>query len=230
MTGISINQPVKLNHLASLGAAVALTCGISPGQQKPQSPAIDPSEAVVEAETITPQTVAAAEAAVTRLCKEVELGRYQVAVERMNPQWKQRTAERMGGVAALQNQLDKVAAQMVQQGVSIISSRVSGKATAFEVKPGKKTVRENGATIEKTVHTKWLVLVPTTTRFRVLQPGTQKAVMIDSLSFQAAISDKDKNDWTFIDGASLNVSDLRGLFPTLPKDMTLPPVKKQEVK
>ena len=52
--------------------------------------------------------------------------------------------------------------------------------------------------------------------------------MIESIGFQVAVSDKGKNDWTFIDGSGLTVNDLRGLFVTLPQDLELPPLEKRE--
>lgn len=230
---MDVNGRVRFKHLVSLGAAFGLVITAARGQQPGAAgPAASPdlNEAVVEAEPVPPAVLASAVDAVNKLGKEIELGRYRAAVDRMNPLWKKRTAERMGGMKALEAQLDGVAAQMVQQGVTILSSKAEGMPIPHEVKPGKRTVMENGAAVEKIRHTMWLVLVPTTTRFRIFPQGAQRAVMIDSHSFQVALTEKDKIDWTFIDGANLNVGDLRGLFPTLPKDMVLPAVKKQEVR
>jgi len=188
------------------------------------------SEAEVATETIPPDVLASAVAAVGKLGDEVVRGRYQVAVQRMNPLWKERTAQRMGGMEVLEKQLAGVAAQMSQQGISMISCKPVGQPISYEVAPGKKLLKENGANVEKLVYTKWLVLVPTMTQFRIFPAGAQRAMVIDSTSFQAAVCEKGKNDWTFIDGANLNAGDLRGLFSTLPRDMELPPVKKHEVR
>ena len=172
--------------------------------------------------------VAAASAAVASLGNEVVLGRYQVAVERMNPLWKERTAERMGGMAELEKQLSGVAREMVQLGISMISFKPQGQPRSFEVGPGKKVDKVGGEEVESLIFTKWLVLIPTATKFRIIRPGETKPLVIESIGFQAAISDKGKNDWTFIDGSGLTVSDLRGLFVTLPRDLQLPPLEKHE--
>ena len=172
--------------------------------------------------------VAAASAAVASLGNEVVLGRYQVAVERMNPLWKERTAERMGGMAELEKQLAGVAHEMVQLGISMISFKPQGQPRSFEVGPGKKVDKVGGEEVESLIFTKWLVLIPTATKFRIIRPGETKPLVIESIGFQAAISDKGKNDWTFIDGSGLTVSDLRGLFVTLPRDLQLPPLEKHE--
>lgn len=192
------------------------------------TPTVPFEQSDVIAEPVPPEVVASAVAAVSKLGEEVVLGRYQVAIERMNPQWKERTANRMGGMKALEEQLSGVAAQMVQQGISMISFKPQGQPTTFEVDPGRRVVKENGAAVEKLAYTKWLVLVPTATRFRIIRPGT-KPVVIESTGYQVAVSDKGKDNWTFIDGAGLKISDLRSLFITLPQDMRLPPVGKREI-
>jgi hypothetical protein len=148
----------------------------------------------------------------------------------MNPIWKERTAARMGGMAALEKQLAGVAAQMVQQGISMISFKPQGQPRAYEVSPGKKVIKENGRDVERLVFTKWLVMVPTVTKFRIMQQGNPRPLVIESTSYQVAISDKGRNDWTFIDGAGLRPADLRGLFITLPQNMELPPVGKHEAR
>lgn len=208
--------------------ALVLVCGSVIAQPAATPPAAPVEMSDVIAEPVPPEVVASAVAAVAKLGEEVVLGRYQVAIERMNPQWKERTANRIGGMKALEEQLSGVAAQMVQQGISMISFKPQGQPTTFEVDPGRRVVKENGASVEKLAYTKWMVLVPTATRFRIIRPGT-KAVVIESTGYQVAVSDKGRNNWTFIDGAGLKVSDLRSLFITLPQDMQLPPVGKREI-
>jgi len=195
----------------------------------PAAPAISQTaEGEVATEPVPPEITASAVTAVAKLGDEVVLGHYQVAVDRMYPPWKERTAQSMGGMEALNQRLAGVTAQMVQQGISMISFKPQGRPRVYEVSPGGKAVRLNGVDVQKLVYTKWLVLVPTSTQFRIFPKDKPKAVIIDSTSYQVAVSDKGKIDWTFIDGAGLNIADLRGMFSTLPKDMELPPVEKHE--
>lgn len=174
--------------------------------------------------------VASAVSAVARLGDEVVLGRYQVAVERMNPMWKERTAKRFGGMKELEKQLAGVARQMVQQGVSMISFKPQGKPGSFEVGPGKKVEKIGGEEIESLIFNQWMVLIPTVTNFRIIREGDPKPKIIESIGFQVAVSDKNKNDWSFIDGSGLTVNDLRMLYPTLPQDLEFPPLSKREVR
>lgn len=176
------------------------------------------------------EVVASAVKAVGDLGKEVVMGRYQVAVDRMYPQWKERTAARMGGMGKLQEQLDGVAKQMLQQGISITDFTPQGQPRAFEVDAGKKVEVIDGKEIERLRYTKWMVLVPTVTKFRALIKGDPVAVIIESTGFQVAISDKGKDDWTFIDGSAVSVNDLRSLFGNLPRDLELPPLEKRQIK
>ena len=183
--------------------------------------------------TAPPEVVASAVAAVASLGDEVVRGRYQVAVERMNPVWKERTAKRLAsagepdGMKALEKQLAGVAQQMVQQGISMISFRPQGQPRAYEVGAGKKVEKINGQEVESLVFNQWMVLIPTVTKFRITRQN-EKTLVIESIGFQVAVSDKGKDNWTFIDGSGLSVNDLRGLFFNLPQDMQLPPVEKRE--
>jgi hypothetical protein len=219
---------VIFKSTASLGMALVIAIGTARAQQ-PAAPQQAREDSEVIAEAVPPDVVTSAVAAVAKLGDEVVLGRYQMAVERMNPLWKERTAKRMG-MEELEKQLDAVAAEMVKQGISMISCKPQGQPRVLQVSPGKKTFKENGANVEKLVYTKWLAFVPTVTKFRIMRPGVTKPLVIEAIGYQVAISDKGANDWTFIDGSGLKAGDLRSLFITLPQDLELPPVEKREVR
>lgn len=174
--------------------------------------------------------VASAQAAVADLGKQVVLEHYEVAIQRMNPQWKERLAAKMGGPEAMEKQLSAASAEMVRQGVKITEFKPQGQPRSFEVGPGKKVEAVGGVSVEKLVYTKWLVLVPTLTRFRILPENAQKPIVIESTGYQAAVADKGKNNWTFIDGSSLTLNELRKLYINLPADLELPPIDKREVR
>lgn len=188
-------------------------------------------QAEVFFEPVPDDVIESAVAAVAALGREVVQGRYHVALERMNPKWKERHAKRAGGMKELERQLATVPAAMMRQGISMISFKPQGKPRGYGVMPENRQIKERGATIERFVCTQWLVLVPTVTQFKILQsqPGQPaKWIEIESIGYQVAISDREKLNWTFIDGSGLNVNDLRLVFITLPQDMELPPVGKKE--
>ena len=175
----------------------------------------------------------AAVAAVKVLGEQVVRGRHDIAFQRMYPEAKERAAKQAGGIDKLEAQLAKVPQMMAQQGVQLISFKPQGVPTSYEVQMGKEVVNENGKQVEKAIYKKWLVLIPTVTEYRIAAPaekgGVPKFAVIQTTGFQAAISEKGKNDWTFIDGASLTVAELRRLFITLPENMQLPPIKRKQV-
>ena len=221
---------VKFTSFISSLAAAALVAG---GSSALGAPPLAPLPKVSKEDAAPPSfappdVVAAAVTAVASLGDEVVLGRYQVAVERMNPQWKERTANRMGGMKELEKRVAGVARQMMQQGISMISFKPQGLPRSFEVGPGKKVEKINGADVESLIFTKWLVIIPTVTKFRIIRPGEAKVIVIESIGFQVAVSEKGKNDWTFIDGSGLTVNELRGLYVNLPQDLQFPPLEKRE--
>lgn len=184
----------------------------------------------MDAQNVSPEVITAAVEAVNNLGKEVVLGKYQVAIDRMYPQWKERTAERMGGMEKLEKKLEEVSKQMLQRGISITDFKPQGQPRAYEVYPGKKVETVDGKEVETFRYTKWLVLVPTVTRFRALIEGDPVAVHIESTGFQVAISEKGSDEWYFIDGSAITVNDLRSLFITLPQNLELPPLDKKQVR
>lgn len=185
----------------------------------------------VDAQVAAPAEVtSAAVAAVKAMGDQVVLGRHQEAIRRMYPQWKESVAKREGGMAKLEAKLAGIVKQMNEQGVQVLSFRPEGIPTAYEVGPGKEVVEENGKKVEKMIYKQWLLLIPTVTEYRITKPGQggelPKFLVITSSGFQVAISDKDKNDWTFIDGSGVTVPELRRLFITLPDTLVLPEIKR----
>lgn len=189
-----------------------------------------PAVADSHVQAAPPAVIQSARTAVAQLGEQVVQGRYQVAIERMNPLWKDRIAARVGGIEMLEKQLAGVSEEMVQRGITIVAFEPQGQPTSYEVGLGKKVEQIAGEQVESLIYTKWLVLVPTLTKLRLIPKDTQKAVVIEVTGFQAAISDKGSNDWTFIDGSSLNQSELRKLFINLPQDIALPPIEKRQAR
>lgn len=193
---------------------------------------------------VSPEVKASAVAAVNALGKEVVVGHFQVAIDRMYPAWKETLAKAVGGQDKLVEKFSAVPRLMAQQGMAILSFQTEGEPVAYEVDSGKEPMldengkpvidKASGKPLEKMTFKKWLLVVPTVTEFRVTEPAkagqTPKIKVAVNHSFQVAISDKGKNNWTFIDGSGLNVAELRRLFFTLPETMTLPQIKGEEKK
>ncbi len=184
----------------------------------------------LDSKNVPEEIIKSAVTAVEALGKEVVLGKYQTAIDRMYPQWKERTAKKMGGMEKLEKQLEEVSKQMLKRGISITDFKPQGKPTAYEVYPGKAVQIIDGKETEVMRYTKWLVIVPTVTRVRMLIDGDPIPLKYESTGFQVAISDKGSNEWFFIDGSAVTVSELRSLFITLPENMELPALEKKQIK
>jgi len=139
-------------------------------------------------------------------------------------------AQTPGGREAIQKQIEGASKRLAQEGVSIVSSVPQGTPRSFEVSPGKRVEKVNDQEVEVLIFTKWLVLVPTLTKYRLMLKGDPKPVFIEKVGFQVAVSDKAKSDWTFIDGSNLTVSALRRLYSTLPKDLELPRIEERQAR
>ncbi|MCU0795060.1 MAG: hypothetical protein MUF31_03900 [Akkermansiaceae bacterium] len=170
-----------------------------------------------------PEVVKSAEDAVNEMGKKIVMGEHEIAVQLMYPQWKERLAKRIGGMEKLEEQLRSIGPTMARNGISILSVATYGEPKVHEVWPGKGA---DGAE----VMTKWLLLVPTVTELRVLQNANPKPALLKVYGFQVAVADKDKLNWTFINGSDVTVSDLRSFFTSLPANLQLPEVKREEVK
>jgi hypothetical protein len=180
------------------------------------------------AQTTAPlEVVNSAITAVNDLGRQVVLGKMKTSLERMYPQWKERLSRRLGSEQALEKQFDEAVAEMMRQGTSMISFKSYGFPKVYEVFPGKKVEIVDGKEVETMINTKWLLLIPTEVRYRVMQK--QEAIVIESKGFQVAIAEKNKLQWSFIDGAGITVQDLRSLFISLPVDMELPEIKRRTV-
>ena len=162
--------------------------------------------------------------AVSTLGKRLVAGDHKAALDKMFPKLKERMAKREGSLRAIEEKFESIGPMMRRNGVSLIGFEATGEPTVYEVWPGE------GGTPENPVYTKWLCLVPTVTKYRMLDPNDRlKTRLIDVTSFQVAVADKQTLDWTFINGTDTSVAELRGFFTSLPANMVLPEVKKEGV-
>jgi hypothetical protein len=166
-------------------------------------------------------------AAVDELGKQCSAGKFVFIYERMNPLWRKRLATKLGGEEILKAQCESIGAQLAKSAASLISHATEGFPTIYEVSPGKKTEVIDGKEVESLIYTKWLMVVPTVARYRII--GKDGKHIIESHGFQIAVTDKTKLDWTFIDGSTTTVADLRNLFISLPMTMKLPELTSKRV-
>lgn len=183
--------------------------GVLPAEQKPEA------------------LMAEAVAATRALGQEVMRGNYSFTIQRMYPRWKVQAAQRIGGMDKLVKALAEVPKAMKTNGITILSFEPGVPEKVFEV---TGVVGRTGEGKEFTVFTEWLVLVPTTTKYLVIEGesgirGKKRHLM--TTGYQVAVKKKGTKDWYFMDGSSLKIAELRRTFPSLPatkEAMKLPEV------
>lgn len=179
----------------------------------------------VEINAATEQSV---QAAAQRLGNEVLKSNFRYAIDHMYPRWKARQAKRLGSEAKLLAAFNKVGEQMQQAGITLDSFAAHAPTRAFRVHPKMKPGRREINSSTDLAY-QMLVLVPTSMKMS-FYPEAQPKRSFMRKSFQIAISQEGENKWSFIDGSTLSMTDLRSMFPLLPNDLVLPEKSDVEIK
>jgi len=177
-----------------------------------------------------PEVLESAAEATKALAAQVMEGNYAYSIEKMYPRWKARAAKREGGMKELLERLAKAPAEMQRKGITLLDLEVGQPAAGHEVRAALIGDAGGG---QRRILTEWLVLVPTTSRFKVVDPRRGVKKEIETYGYQVAIANKERMEWTFIDGSGLSVSELRRFFPGLPEDreaLGMPRVGGRELK
>lgn len=177
---------------------------------------------------ITDSTSQSVQKAVQTLGNEVLKSNFRFAVENMYPRWKLRQAKRLGSETKLLASFNKAGVQMQEAGITIDSFIARQPTTAYKVHPkmiqGSKEIRSSSD-----LHYELLVFVPTQMKMSFMLQNQPKRSFIRQ-SFQIAVAKEGSTNWTFIDGATIQVRDLRSMFPLLPQDLVLPEKSDTEIK
>lgn len=188
----------------------------------------DTDEAEARGIVVADDVRTSAQQSVQAMGNEVLKGNFIYAVEKMYPRWKTRQAKRLGSEQLLMEQFSKAAVQMQEAGIDITGFNALPPVAFYRVWPvvneGVKQVRS-----EKDLTYHIVAVVPTKMTLRFLIEN-QAPRTFERSSYQLAVSKEGANDWTFIDGAALDVNDLRSIFPLLPKNMVLPAKEDKEIK
>lgn len=126
----------------------------------------------------------------------------------MHPRWQRRLAERVGGEDALRSQYAEQERLLGESGVAILSYTVK---KAHDEPLAVNFGREK------------LVFLPTIKQIEIPHEG--KVKRFEQIGYWVAVAAVNTEEWKFIDGATLSRSDLRSLFPELPRDTKLPSVE-----
>lgn len=184
---------------------------------------------VMERKAVPISVMGDAKEAVKKLATEVRKGNFLYSLDNMYPRWKESMAKRIGGEEVLRKRLESVPKDMLDKGISITDFKVGEPEAAFEVNGDLLRDSKKSPTFSE-----YLVFVPTTSLYRVIDPQGGVVKYLEAQGFQIAVaSKKTPTQWTFIDGSNIKMSDLRGLFPHLPNSdeaLNLPSREMKELK
>ena len=161
-----------------------------------------------------------AQKATQALINQVVRGDTDAAFKYMNLEWKKIEARKNGGVVKLERKIKQGFAELQAKGITLTAAKTKHPNIAFEVDYGhiKKMVNGELQAVGQE-YKQWMVMVPTVSHATAVDRNVRPPEMHNVLlnGFQIALCKKETNDWTFIDGAHITASQLRQLFPFLPK-------------
>lgn len=156
---------------------------------------------VIERQPVPATVLADAVKAVQEVGEATLKGKFEEVIAKIYPRFLHRSAKKMGSEAALTAQLEKSLREFERSGMTITSFVADPAMHAFDIPEFNE----------------WLVFVPTTRIVRAIDPNTGKAVRMEIKDYQIAILDKEPgSEWSFLNGSTLEVRELRALFPSLP--------------
>jgi len=163
-------------------------------------------------------------------------GDFKGVVDKMNPEHLKILArEARIPVEAVKAKKLRQMKAIAQQGVVIEAMITLPPAGAFEVDFGLVDGMVNGRAVNEAAYRKWMVFIPTVMDISAMDRAAQPPRMrtIRKWGFEVAISPKNGEDWTFVNGEGVNALELRKLFKFLPiqdKAFNFPVRKAVEVK
>ena len=169
-------------------------------------------------------------------------GDFKAALDSMNPEFLKIAGRPYGGAEKYKAGLLRQMQDMGKNGVTLMAAITQPADIAFEVDygfenklvNGKPVMGANGKPVQVARYRSWMVFVPTVTDFQYLDKETQpeKLRKFRKWNFEVAIAKKKDEEWTFVNGSSINALQLRKLFPFLPKedkDLRFPAIKVEEI-
>lgn len=156
---------------------------------------------VVIRETVPAKLVAEAVAAVQDVGDEALQGKFDEVVTKLYPRFRKRAVKQAGGEAALVATFAKMFSDLSATGITITKFEAEPALHAFDIPEFQE----------------WLVFVPTARTIRFIDPTTKKVQRGVLKDYQIAIRKKDgAGEWSFLNGSTMKIAELRTLFPSLP--------------
>lgn len=145
-------------------------------------------------------------------------GDFDGVVQTLYPRFRNRAAKKLGGNDELARQMQRMVNDFAAQGIMVTQFSAEPALHGFDIPEFRE----------------WLVFVPTTRTVRFVDPQTGLKQMKEVSDYQVAIRGKaEGSQWSFLNGSTLQIQELRTFFPTLPADIeewAVPPKKARDVR
>ena len=186
------------------------------------------------------ETIASCKQAVQELGDNVLKGNYLFAKEKMYPRYMKRQIAIHGEDKFNQQFLD-IPSNLNEMGVTINSFTAEEPVSFFrvwpQIKPEAKQKLDSGQQkdlLDGDVVYNLLIMVPTTQVWTFSNNRGGPPRKLKREGFQVAIAQQTEvpgaEEWTFIDGGTIQPQELRAMFPSLPQTLVLPKRFDSEVK
>jgi hypothetical protein len=156
---------------------------------------------IVVRQPVPAPVIANAVKAVQAVGDQALRGEFKEVIGKLYPRFRKRAVKRVGGEAALTETFRKMMEDLAKTGITVTKFEAEPALHAFDI-PG---------------FNEWLVFVPTKRTIRFIDPETKKVQRGVLKDYQIAIRKKTEDaSWTFLNGSTLEIRELRALFPSLP--------------
>ena len=164
----------------------------------------DQLERPINRKAVPAEHLAAAVTAVQAIGDQTLRGQFNEVVEKMYPRYRNRAAKKLGGKAEMAAQMKKLVNDYAASGISITGFVAEPATIGFDIPEFNE----------------WLVFVPTTRTVSFIDPKTGRKETRNVSDYQVAVRGKGEGEtWSFLNGSTLKVKELRSLFPSLPADI-----------
>lgn len=164
----------------------------------------DVLERAIERQAVPADVLAEAVKEVQLVGDQTLKGDFMGVVSKLYPRFRHRSAKKLGGNEEMAATMEKMINELAASGITITKFVAEPAIHGFDIPEFRE----------------WLVFVPTTRLVRRIDPETGLVERMEIKDYQVAIRKKDEGStWSFLNGSTLEVQELRALFPTLPADI-----------
>lgn len=233
---LDFKKKMMRRYLFVIPLLVVCNCVLAQADQPKdeENPTTDPTVKVAA------ETIASCQQATQELGNHVLRGNFLFTKEKMYPRYMKRQIA-LHGEDEFNKQFESIAKRLIEMGVTINSFTAEQPVGFFrvwpQIKPDAKRKLDSGQQkdlLDGDVVYNLLIMVPTIQVWTFTNNRGEPPRKLKREGFLVAIAQEVEvpgtEDWTFIDGATIQPQELRAMFPSLPQKLVLPMRLDSEIK